>query len=543
MINDQEKKISASSQEEKPLDRAAASEGDASLTVALPRLGSAGQFPDATGSIDRAPRSVDGQGECPGDSDATVIMPPVSKASGVNPSAADATGAMAAATGVTGAVPPAADATGAAASLTGAVSPATGSEPFEALHDEAPELSEVVARDERSTTQPSLGTSSVKKALSQRPPRRAKAKRGPRTEMLESIIPDVVIPTDSLSTRSMAKVKVVEASALAQLREIAREQGIEAEEEDRRSAERAAGEVISDRTEGRPDNVSGEAVGKRAEGPHARKAASARPSSRTGRPSRRGRDPRRASSAALRIVLAVIALILLASAILGGLFAWDRWYRFDDVADITGEWKMTNAERTVVITEDTIKIADGVSYDYVLDTKEKTITYSFGGDSTTATYRFSSDRNTLVIDENQETDWMVAAHLREDVVLEDRDVPKGMTKLFKISNDTEADPQNTEDVAEETGDVWDPGTYVEGYSDIKRPKIKAAGEDDDDETKKNADGTDDDEEDESDEYDDGAAYVDETTGQRYYYDSTQMLYYDTAGNYYYDMLGNNPYVP
>ncbi|MGN0079611.1 MAG: hypothetical protein ACI36T_03615, partial [Eggerthellaceae bacterium] len=266
--------------------------------------------------------------------------------------------------------------------------------------------------------------------------------------------------------------------------------------------------------------------------------------------------------------ICAVLLVVLSVAAAGGAFAWDRWYRYDDSQDIQGEWKMTNAERTVVITENKIKIADNVSYGYTLDTHDKTITYSFGDDSMTAAYRFSPDRHYLIIDESGETDWLVAMHLKEDKVLADRDVPQGVSKLSKLSNDTKAEPKDTEEIREDE-DIWSGGTWVDGYFDYKRPKIETAEEkeeaerkeaekkkkqqsgssdsgdsEDGDSNSENEDGSFDSEDgSETDEYDDGAAYVDEETGARYYYDASQMLYYDLAGNYYYDMYGNNPYYP
>ena len=186
----------------------------------------------------------------------------------------------------------------------------------------------------------------------------------------------------------------------------------------------------------------------------------------------------------------------------------------------------------------------------------------------TAAYRFSPDRHYLIIDESGETDWLVAMHLKEDKVLADRDVPQGVSKLSKLSNDTKAEPKDTEEIREDE-DIWSGGTWVDGYFDYKRPKIETAEEkeeaerkeaekkkkqqsgssdsgdsEDGDSDSENEDGSFDSEDgSETDEYDDGAAYVDEETGARYYYDASQMLYYDPAGNYYYDMYGNNPYYP
>ena len=462
--------------------------------------------------------------------------------------------------------------------------PSESDEPFEGEAEEIADLAEVIARDERSATLPPKGTSSVATALGQRPPRLAKPKRGPRTNMLEQLIPEVVIPTDALKTMGFAKVRVVESSELEQLKKAAQA------DPGQGGQEKAAKEEAASEGQGEaPDAEGATADGKQAAPESKEDAEGTRDGStrdggvvvREGKksPSERPYAHFKDAKAKVlrkgkriftpfRIAICAVLLVVLSVAAAGGAFAWDRWYRYDDSQDIQGEWKMTNAERTVVITENKIKIADNVSYGYTLDTHDKTITYSFGDDSMTAAYRFSPDRHYLIIDESGETDWLVAMHLKEDKVLADRDVPQGVSKLSKLSNDTKAEPKDTEEIREDE-DIWSGGTWVDGYFDYKRPKIETAEEkeeaerkeaekkkkqqsgssdsgdsEDGDSDSENEDGSSDSEDgSETDEYDDGAAYVDEETGARYYYDASQMLYYDLAGNYYYDMYGNNPYYP
>lgn len=414
-------------------------------------------------------------------------------------------------------------------------------EPFDSSCDESAELAEVIARDERKATLPQSGNSSVAQELGQRPPRLAKAKRGPRTVMLEELIPEVVIPTDSLETRGFSKVRVIESSKLEELKAIAQGEDPASQGQDPDVAGSGSDRQDGDCADSPNDDASSSEGGDKPADEGARKRPTMR--SRSGRPRPKDRKGKSARTFKFRASMAALAAVVLLVAVLGGVFAWDRWYRFDDAQDILGEWKMANAERTMVITDKQLKIAEGVSYDYTLDTKKKTITYSFGSDKLTASYRFSPDRQYLIIDESGQTDWLVAMHLKEDPVLADRDVPSGVSKLSKLSSDTEAEPKDTEEIREDES-IWTGGVWVDGYFDYKRPELK----DDEDEEeakkkkKKESQNGDDAEEDEADEYDDGAAYVDEETGNRFYYDSTQVLYYDIYGNYYYDMYGNNPYT-
>lgn len=453
--------------------------------------------------------------------------------------------------------------------------PSESDEPFEGDAEDIADLAEVIARDERSATLPPKGTSSVATALGQRPPRLAKPKRGPRTNMLEQLIPEVIIPTDALKTMGFTKVRVVESSELEQLKKAAQADSVQGEQGGS-VGEGAAGDasdtegVSGEGKQAKPEtseDATGDQDGRTRDGGVVVRDGKNPPSERPYARIKDAKSPRRKKRifTPFRIAVCAVLLVVLFVVAAGGAFAWDRWYRFDDFQDIQGEWKMTNAERTVVITEDKIKIADNVSYGYTLDTHDKTITYSFGEDSMTAAYRFSPDRQYLIIDESGKTDWLVAMHLKEDKVLADRDVPQGVSKLSKLSNDTEADPKDTEEIREDE-DMWSGGTWVYGYFDYKRPKIETAeekeeaekkeaekkkkkqqqngsSEDGSDDSENDEDASDDEADGETDEYDDGAAYVDEETGARYYYDPSQMLYYDLAGNYYYDMYGNNPYYP
>jgi hypothetical protein len=53
----------------------------------------------------------------------------------------------------------------------------------------------------------------------------------------------------------------------------------------------------------------------------------------------RERDEERAKPRRSRWPLFVVLAILLIGAVLAGLYCWQMWWRFDDEADMRGEWK------------------------------------------------------------------------------------------------------------------------------------------------------------------------------------------------------------
>lgn len=109
----------------------------------------------------------------------------------------------------------------------------------------------------------------------------------------------------------------------------------------------------------------------------------------------------------------VLALVLLLVLVCAGLFSWDRWFRFDDAADLQGQWMYENAGSTVavVIDEESIAFADDVAYEYQLNTQDKTILLSFGNLGSENIYRFSPDRNTLYIAEDAVDDWFISVKM------------------------------------------------------------------------------------------------------------------------------------
>lgn len=127
-------------------------------------------------------------------------------------------------------------------------------------------------------------------------------------------------------------------------------------------------------------------------------------SSSRNRPSRRGAVAKPHSSEhrnrILKIVAVCFAAVLVACAAVAAFWAWDTWLRFDDSADIQGEWLTSNGAALVVIDAEEIHMPDSVDFKYTLDTKSKTISYTFVDLTGGGSYEFSRDRATLTITES-----------------------------------------------------------------------------------------------------------------------------------------------
>ena len=122
-----------------------------------------------------------------------------------------------------------------------------------------------------------------------------------------------------------------------------------------------------------------------------------------------------------KVAWAVAASIFLIAAVVSGLLFWNAYLRYDDAADMRGEWQVADGSMTVVIDGSSIKMPDALEYAYELDTWEKTISFSFDDLSGTGAYRFSSDRKGLVIEEGEGG-------------------KDGVVALIKVSDDEAAEP-------------------------------------------------------------------------------------------------------
>lgn len=105
----------------------------------------------------------------------------------------------------------------------------------------------------------------------------------------------------------------------------------------------------------------------------------------------------RKRKAAWAVAFSAFAIVVVTS----GLLFWNAYLRFDDAADLRGEWQVSDASMTMVIDASSIKMPDALVYEYELDTWEKTISFSFEDLSGKGTYRFSSDRKGVAIQEGE----------------------------------------------------------------------------------------------------------------------------------------------
>lgn len=128
-----------------------------------------------------------------------------------------------------------------------------------------------------------------------------------------------------------------------------------------------------------------------------KQAASARPSAEEVR-SKQHAHRRRWPLVVVSTLCAVVVVVVAA-------FSWDRWLRYDDAAEIQGEWQVGETTSSIVIDSHTIKLTSDVSYEYTLDAGAKTIAFSFGGMEGSARYYFSPDRTQLIIEEGGNPTW------------------------------------------------------------------------------------------------------------------------------------------
>ncbi|MFR4804904.1 MAG: hypothetical protein ACLT98_17295 [Eggerthellaceae bacterium] len=106
-----------------------------------------------------------------------------------------------------------------------------------------------------------------------------------------------------------------------------------------------------------------------------------------------------------RRILAWSAAVFVVAVLVGsGVLFWNTYLRYDDAADIQGEWQVIDGSSTVVIDSDSIRMLELLDYEYTLDTWAKTIDFSFADLSGTGSYSFSDDRRVLIIKEGEGDD-------------------------------------------------------------------------------------------------------------------------------------------
>lgn len=99
----------------------------------------------------------------------------------------------------------------------------------------------------------------------------------------------------------------------------------------------------------------------------------------------------------LRTALITAAVVVLVVVIIGGVLYWNRCIRYNDKADMQGTWYVAGSVVPITIDDDAIHFTDDVSYTYSVDPAEKTIDVSLALMEGKSYYRFSNDRQYLVI--------------------------------------------------------------------------------------------------------------------------------------------------
>lgn len=106
----------------------------------------------------------------------------------------------------------------------------------------------------------------------------------------------------------------------------------------------------------------------------------------------------------LRVLIIVLVMLVVVVAALAAVFAWDRWYRYDDAADIQGSWYPAGSLAAVQISGDKISFDEQTAYAYTVDPFEKTITYKLGALQGKSHYWFANDRAALVMEDGDAFD-------------------------------------------------------------------------------------------------------------------------------------------
>ncbi|MCL1797278.1 MAG: hypothetical protein FWG24_03065 [Eggerthellaceae bacterium] len=196
---------------------------------------------------------------------------------------------------------------------------------------------------------------------------------------------------------------------------------------------------------------------------HARSTSgSASSSAASSAASYKSAQPTRSPRSHLRIPQFIFLVLLLAIVITACLFGWDRWFRFSDHEDFHGTWMMTSfgSEAATVVTIDSkaMELAPDVHYTYHLNTWKKTITYTFDDLEGSGIYRFSADRNTLIILEGGIGNWFQDAKVALGLIpVGEGADPNKTTSLTRIASSLPpaADDADSAGSAGNTGDTSD----------------------------------------------------------------------------------------
>ena len=140
-----------------------------------------------------------------------------------------------------------------------------------------------------------------------------------------------------------------------------------------------------------------------------------------------------------RLGVRIAGVLLLVLVVVVALFAWNRWFRYDDAADLQGVWTDESGAQ-LALDGQRMLVGDSVVYDYTVDAATKTIAYEFNDSKGYSAYRFSGDRTVLALRDVEQgggTDWLMVLHLKEDPLLAALDpqaqTPQGCSRMQRSS--------------------------------------------------------------------------------------------------------------
>ena len=107
------------------------------------------------------------------------------------------------------------------------------------------------------------------------------------------------------------------------------------------------------------------------------------------------------ASPAKRIIGGIVLVVILCAVGVGAYFAWDRWGRYDDHADMQGEWYVAGTTAPLSIDAKAIHLTDDLSYEYEIDDHGKTVHFTFGPMEGQGRYWFSGDRRFFAITDGE----------------------------------------------------------------------------------------------------------------------------------------------
>ena len=169
-----------------------------------------------------------------------------------------------------------------------------------------------------------------------------------------------------------------------------------------------------------------------------------------------------------RVVLIIVAAIVGVILILLGLFCWNRWLRYDDTAEIQGEWfaAYSGKRAPIVIDGDSIVFNPETTWHYTLDTTAKTITFTFGSQSGGGRYWFVGDHEHLVIEDG--IDYSASdtffADLARTLTGKANEIPQG-DSVTVLSRSADALPEPSDGLIDSSPAIGGEGAQAEKTSE------------------------------------------------------------------------------